>query len=460
MLLSLRTHLPLRGIVALLLLATGLASTALAQLLYVPAYGKSWITEYTTDAGTPAGALNSVACITGAPGGAPSNSVAAANQPVAVAMTPNGNFLYASNRSGTSVIAYSVNNTQACLGELTQLASYSLAAPYGATVDPSGTYLFVSQGTQQLTSYKINGNGTLTPINTVSTGSGPEGVATAMVGPNLYVYVALSGLSSSNVAEYSAVNGVLSSSPVSTGTVPGGIWDSNAVGYVSGTPATYLSSPQNLVVVGGSLYVTDDNADGTTNNGLSVFAVGATLGSPTNYKTGSAPQGLASDGTYLYVANQFDPSVWSYPLSNLATHTSVTAGLAQPWGVTADPLTNSVYVSDIGTNSVFGFTQNLVAGITGSPWNTGAAQRARPVHAGAPCPCPGGHQRTRGILYQPGPDGDPVGRPCRYDVSQVHPPLFRSVTFFLRAGPPHRGGPAFLLCGSVSISEPVARALY
>lgn len=365
----------------LVFLAIGLASTAFAQLLYVPAYGGNWLTEYTTDAGTPAGALHSVPCVTGAPASAPANSIATGEQPEAVTMTPNGNYLYVTNETTGSVIAYSVNATQACLGKLAPLATYTLGGqPYGAAIDASGTYLFVAQvGYGSLTAYSINTNGTLNFLNTVSTGTGsaPGGVATYTVGGTLYVYVALAGYSTNNVLAFSTTSGTLSSTPVSTGTVPGGIWDSNGPTYVNGNTATYLSSPQNLIAANGNLYVSDDNADGTTSNGLTVFPIGSgSLGTAASYKTGSGPQGLATDGTYLYVANQYDPSVGAYLLSNLSSYTSgvatSAAGLVEPWGVSVDPLTSTVYVSDTQANEVFGFTTDLTGQVTGSPWSTGA----------------------------------------------------------------------------------------
>lgn len=373
--LRLRTLIPSCGLLTLLLLSTSLASPAFAQLLYVPAYGTNLVVEYTT---APSGTLASVPCTTGS---SPTNSIATGTQPESAVMTPSGNFLYVTDKGIGQVLAFTVNNTAACYGELAPLGTYTLASAWGAASDPTGSYLFVAQGgSNQLTSYQIaNGTpaapgtpGTLNFIGSVSTGAGsaPQGVATALVSGNLYVYVALGGLTTNNVAVFSATNGTLSSAAVGTGTVPAGAWDSNTP-----FPSTNLSSPQNLLAFNGTLYVTDPDAGASTGYGLSVFTLNAngSLTGPTNYNTGSGPQGLATDGTYLYVANQYDPSVWAYPLSNLSTHVAKTsaAGLGHPWGVTVDPLTNTVYVSDIGTNSVFGFTADLGAAVTGSPWSTG-----------------------------------------------------------------------------------------
>ncbi len=145
MLLRLRTLLPSAACLTLVFLAIGLASTAFAQLLYVPAYGTNWLTEYTTDPG-PRGRSPQRALRDGAPASAPANSIAT-GEPAGGRHHDAEWKLPVCDRQGTgSVIAIHVNDTRACLGKLAPLATYTLGGqPCGAAIDASGTYLFVAQ---------------------------------------------------------------------------------------------------------------------------------------------------------------------------------------------------------------------------------------------------------------------------------------------------------------------------
>ena len=224
-----------------------------------------------------------------------------------------------------------------------------------------------STGSGQVTAFQINAlTGALTLIGSVSTGPGsaPEGIATYQAGSNEYVYVALSGLASNNVAAFQiGPTGALIAN--GAGTLPGGVWDT------FGAPAG-VGSPADLVAAGGLLYVTDDAYDGSVpGHGLTVFPISGTgtLGAPASFTTGAGPLGIAIDTTngFLYVANQIDGSASAYPLGNLSAPVVVplAAGLSQPVGVTADPVTGAVYISDVGNNGVWGFTAGLAAPISG-----------------------------------------------------------------------------------------------
>jgi 6-phosphogluconolactonase len=87
-------------------------------------------------------------------------------------MSPNGKFLYASNRGHNSVAMYSVNEST---GSLTSLGQQpSLATPRAFGIDPTGKFMLVGGlDNGDLATYKINPTGTLTHLKTQPIGDQP-----------------------------------------------------------------------------------------------------------------------------------------------------------------------------------------------------------------------------------------------------------------------------------------------
>jgi len=91
-------------------------------------------------------------------------------------LTPNGRFLYASERGSSTLAAYRVN---AKSGALSLIGNYPTETqPRGFNIDPQGKFLLaVGQKSHALTSYAINQKtGALTPLQHVAMGKNPNWV--------------------------------------------------------------------------------------------------------------------------------------------------------------------------------------------------------------------------------------------------------------------------------------------
>ena len=91
-------------------------------------------------------------------------------------LTPDGKYLYASERTSSTLTAFRVDPAS---GELTTIESYPTEKqPRGFNIDPSGGYLLsVGQLSNSLTSYAIDkASGKLTVLKQYPTGKNPNWV--------------------------------------------------------------------------------------------------------------------------------------------------------------------------------------------------------------------------------------------------------------------------------------------
>src|SRR6266446_4734016 len=91
-------------------------------------------------------------------------------------LTPNGKFLYAAERTGSSIGAFRVD---AATGSLAYLGSTPTEKqPRGFRIDPTGRFMVVSgEKSETITSYSIvQSNGSLVPVGKVPTGKGSNWV--------------------------------------------------------------------------------------------------------------------------------------------------------------------------------------------------------------------------------------------------------------------------------------------
>ena len=118
------------------------------------------------------GILNLKGSITAVPAGFKGDAPA----PADIHLTPSGRFLYASERTSSTLAAYRVN---AHTGALTSIGSFATETqPRGFNIDPHGKYLLaVGQKSNGLTSYAINQKtGALTPVQHLEMGKNPNWV--------------------------------------------------------------------------------------------------------------------------------------------------------------------------------------------------------------------------------------------------------------------------------------------
>jgi 6-phosphogluconolactonase len=91
-------------------------------------------------------------------------------------VTPNGRFLYAAERTTSSIGVFSVDGAS---GKLTYLGSTPTEPqPRGFRIDPTGRFMVVSgERSETLTTYSIDGaTGALKPIGQYPTGKGSNWV--------------------------------------------------------------------------------------------------------------------------------------------------------------------------------------------------------------------------------------------------------------------------------------------
>jgi 6-phosphogluconolactonase len=87
--------------------------------------------------------------------------------PTGLTVSPNGNFVYASESAGVS--AFSVNPTTGTLTSVQLNPTISLANIAGVYAEPSGRFLYVTTGSQTVPGavfgFTVNSDGTLTAIS-------------------------------------------------------------------------------------------------------------------------------------------------------------------------------------------------------------------------------------------------------------------------------------------------------
>lgn len=141
----------------------------------------------------------------GCPAGGGGDDGSGEAAPSSVAVTPNGSFLYVSNRGSNTVSAYTIGGS----GTLAPVAGSPFPAgtsPSAVAISPNGSFLYVSnQGSNNLSAYTIGGGGAITTItgSPFASGAAPSGVAVSQNGDFLYV----SNQGSNDVSAYTITPG-------------------------------------------------------------------------------------------------------------------------------------------------------------------------------------------------------------------------------------------------------------
>lgn len=166
----------------------------------------------------------------------PTSPFTAGTAPSSLAITPNGNILYATNSGSSNISAFTLcdNASPGCIspdGSLTPVAGSPFSAGLGPVymaISSTGNFAYVvDQTSNQLSGYKVGpGTGVLTattPLATVSTGSHPSW-ATISSGEQ-FVYVANNGGASISTFTMDNTTGALTvvGTPVTIGPQPSAI---------------------------------------------------------------------------------------------------------------------------------------------------------------------------------------------------------------------------------------------
>ncbi len=329
------------------------------------------------------------------------NYASASATPTSSASPGTGAFLYASNYNDGRIAEFARNTSTGALTLKGTVTAGSSQGPRGLAVDPSNSYLYAANYADgYVHEFSISGNGTLSSIGKVASGTNPEAIA---ITPNgQYVYVINFGNGTNGtVSEYSiGSSGTLSSigtvtgiaGPLGIAITPDGsylyvadntagvIWsyviNSNgtltlsaaampSLGTTTGTPEFEAAASDSS---GEYLFVTDLSTGAVSgfmvSSGTLIFAGTFTTGSVTNQPLG---MGLALNGGnyYLFTANSAGNSVSAFSrLAANLTLLNAIPGPNAPTGLAVDPQGAYVYTGDSGDGTV---AQMQINGSCGQP---------------------------------------------------------------------------------------------
>jgi 6-phosphogluconolactonase len=219
----------------------------------------------------------------------PPNIFATGAGPVAIAMSPTAPFLYVANQSAGTISGYNVDPSVGTLGNLQgspfPVTSPAVSNPSALAISPDGKFLFVANGAQgTIAAFGIGANGGLTAIGgPVALSAGATPVSLALEHSGRFLYAAdpadneVFGFAVQSNGTLSAISG----SPFPAGTLP------NAV---AADPQGALLFAANTGSNNVSAYVIDANSGALGQVKGSPFATG-----------GQGPTGLAVDANTAVV---------------------------------------------------------------------------------------------------------------------------------------------------------------
>jgi 6-phosphogluconolactonase len=244
--------------------------------------------------------------------------------PVALAMTPNGSFLYALNQTSGNISAFTVDPANGNLTVIFPPGSNSppffgsFVGPSSIAISPNGDLLFVAVPSQHaISAFAIDSKGVLTQAASPLTLGAGVTPAFVMVEPSGHFLYATDSTSNA-VLGFSIQSG-------------GALTPINGSPFAAGSqPVAMTANPQ-----GSLLYVGNRGS-----NDVSAFvidaasgALGTVSGSP--FPTGGkGPSFLAASATALYVTDQITNDVAAFSIGNNGGLTAITGS---PFNVATSP---------------------------------------------------------------------------------------------------------------------------
>jgi 6-phosphogluconolactonase len=324
----------------------------LGQVVFVPNANSNNLSAFVINAET--GSLTEL-----------SPRVATQGQPTSVAADPKGRFVYATI-DPPAVVGFRINASTGGLSPIAGLSQTLGGTPVGASVDPSGSYLYVAnQGGNNVVAFSINAtSGQLTRVagTPFAAGQGPSGVLAEATGKFVFV----TNERSNNVSAFviDAATGALTPVP--------------------GSPFAAGRRPSRLAGDGAGKFLYVTNQDSNDVSGYAVDSATGALtpvpGSP--FAAGAGPTAAAVDrtGSYLYVTNGDSASVSAYQID------AATGALSQipgspfrtrrgPFGAVFDSTGNYLYVPNLVSNNISAFAMDPATGalsaLPGTPYDAG-----------------------------------------------------------------------------------------
>jgi 6-phosphogluconolactonase (cycloisomerase 2 family) len=337
------------------------AVTYTPKFAYVTNASAGTVSAYTIDAST--GALTPH--IDGAVG-------TRGNTPFSGTADPAGRFAYAANINSSNIAAYTIVAADGGLTPIDAVPATPLIidnfttelGPESITVEPSGRFLYVAASSaDNVSGFRINANGSLSPIGGAATGNQPRFVAVDPAG--MFAYVV--NFNASSVSAYT-INGT-SGLPtrIDADPVAPGIQD-----FPTG------AGPRSIAVdpTGKFAYVTNSN-----DNDVSAYAINAVTGALTSIGA-DAPAGIGPisvtidpSGRFAYVANATG-NVSAYTI-DAATGVLNSIGAAVlagtgPRSISVDPSGRFAYVANFDSDDVSIYSIDASTGAL-TPIGTAAA---------------------------------------------------------------------------------------
>ncbi len=264
------------------------------------------------------------------------------SNPIGVAITLNGQYVYVANGgSGTvSVISTATNSVVSTITVGTN--------PDGIAITPSSQYVYVGNwGSATVSVISTSSNSV---VSTITVGTNPTGIT---ITPNgLYVYVANKGGDTVSVISTSSDSVVatipVGSNPIGVAITPNGQYvyvanqGSNKISVISTSSNSVVSTipvgtlPRGVAITpnGQYVYVTNDNSNTVSVISTSSNSVVSTIAVGTN------PEGVAitPNGQYAYVANYGNTTISVISTSSNSVVTTITGTPSEPCDINYGPL--------------------------------------------------------------------------------------------------------------------------
>ncbi|MDN5865651.1 MAG: lactonase family protein, partial [Gammaproteobacteria bacterium] len=315
----------------------GLVINPSGKYLYAANTNFGQVSAWTIGAGGLLGAVaGGSACLNG-----DSNCFAAGNRPWSVAVDPTGRFVYAVNRNGNDVSAFTINmatgaltgiSANACSGATATNCFAAGSTPERLAIDPTGRFVYVSNnGGNNVSLWTIGSAGGLIPVahsacavpsdpnNCLAAGSLPSFVAADPAGRFFYV----TNNFSDSVSAYAT-----------------------QVGPVAGHACGTTPDPMNCFTAGDAPIAIAMHPSGDyayvvncCSNDVSAFAITATgaltsLGAAVAAGTSPSAIAVTPTGKYLYVANEAGDDISAYAIDAAnGTISPITAGASACNGI-------------------------------------------------------------------------------------------------------------------------------
>jgi 6-phosphogluconolactonase len=287
--------------------------------------------------------------------------------PVALAVDPNGKFLYVANNASNTVGIFAITDATGAL-TVTEFSVLVGSSPAALCVHPTGRYLYVANSVSNtISAFAIN-NGVATPVGSpVAAGNQPVALQTDPGGNFLYV------------ADFADGNVTVLAIDGATGALTTGV-SGSPFGGGSGAGAVSIA----IDPVGSFAYVANQTAATITAYSIDL-TTGALKASGSPLSTSSAPQAIAvgpAAANFVYAANVTSTNdVASYAIASdgALTWKSTAGAQSLPVAVAVDPSGLFVYVANQNSGNVSVFTVDAATGAltpTGSPFLAGSGARS------------------------------------------------------------------------------------